>query len=259
MDAFQFGMKSAEELFDSGLALLRSGQVAQTVALASRAVIDFPHDGMLWELLGVASQRNGQPETAREALETATLLKPLDIGARFCLAEAFAATGFHELAVFVYRLVADDPRTPVWLLPRVASNLGNLEEFGHALGVCQLLVLRDANRHEAHFGISFYLRKLGVGNGQALAAIARAHELSPRTPLYRVVYASMLREYGRTEEAYDLLHDLSLNSVHCPHLLHRMLLVFQSVNDAQSCLDCALRGKQLAQRQSPERDPGPLE
>lgn len=243
---------SADERFQVGLGLLKSGQIGRAAELAALGVCDFPDDGPLWELLGVAHQREGRHELAREALETATLLKPLDIGARFCLAEAYAACGAHDLAVFVYRLVSDDPRTPVWLLPRVASHLGAMEEFSHALGVCQLIVHRDPMRHEAHFGIGFYLRRLGIATEKVIAAISRAYELAPEITLYRIVFASLLRELGRDDEAYELLRLLPPGSVNCPHALQRMMQVFQTANDVQRLLDCTRCLRRMKGEQPPE-------
>lgn len=243
-------MNCSKKRFQAGLALLKSGQLEQAAALAAEGVCEFPDDGSLWELLGVAHQRTGESQLAREALEMATLLKPLDIGARFCLAEAYAATGSREMAVFVYRLVSDNPQTPIWLLPKVASHLGELEEFAHALGVCQLIVERDATRHEAHFGIGFYLRRLGMSTDLVIEAITHAFELASDVPLYRVVLASLLREIGRNDEAYEMLRSLPPGSVNCPDSLHRMMLVFHSVNDVQRLLDCTRCLRRMQDRES---------
>ncbi len=232
-------MNCAREVFSTGLRLLKGGHINQVTELAAEAVGEFPDDGPLWELLGVAYQRDGQYAEALHALETASLLKPLDIGARFCLAEAYAATGSHDLAVFVYRMVSEDRRSPVWLLPKVASHLGELKEFEHALDVCQTIVERDAERHEAHFGIGFYLRRLGAKTERVIAAIQQAFDLAPETNLYRVVLASLLQEMGRHEEAYELLRQIPLSSVNCPHSLRRMLRVFHTASDMQRVLDCS--------------------
>jgi tetratricopeptide (TPR) repeat protein len=232
-------MNSARDVFSTGLRLLKNGEIHQATELAAEAVLDFPDDGQLWELLGVAYQRSARYADALHALEMASLLKPLDIGARFCLAEAYAATGSLPLAVFMYRMVSEDPRTPVWLLPKVASHLGELREFEHALDVCQTIVERDTERHEAHFGIGFYLRRLGAPTERVVAAIQRAFELAPQSPLYRVVLASLLQEMDRHDDAYELLLDLPPSSVHCPHSLRRMLQVFHTASDMQRALDCS--------------------
>lgn len=232
-------MKSASEIFRAGLTLLQQGEVRRAADLAAEALEEYPDDGPLWELLGVAEQRDGQHIAAREALETASLLKPLDIGARFCLAEAFAATGLAELAVFVYRMVSDDARTPIWLLPRVASQLGQMQAYSDALHVCRTILSRDATRHEAHFGVGFYLRRLDGDPAEVLSAIGRAHEMAPRVSLYRVVLASLLQEAGQHEEAYDLLQNLPPELIGCPESLRRMMTVFRTAKDLDRILNCA--------------------
>lgn len=242
---------TSAELFQIGLALIRQGDYQAAAELASSAVIDFPDDGDLWELRGVAEHHLGNRSAARSALETASLLQPLDVGARYCLASCYAATGLRELAIFIYQMVAEDPRAPLWLLPNIASRLGQLNEHQAALGVCRLILLRDDSRHEAHFGVAFYLRRLGAPLEEVVKSTARAHELAPQVPLYRVVLASLLHEMDQTEEAYDLLRQLPPEAVACPCSLRRMMLVFDAVSDHERARACAERAQQLNKMRQP--------
>jgi tetratricopeptide (TPR) repeat protein len=238
-------MKSATEEFLAGVSLLKHGFLRDAADVAEDALEVYPDDGPLWELLGVACQRDARHMEAREALETASLLKPLDTGARFCLAEAYAATGLYDMAVFVFRMVSDDPQTPTWLLPRIASHLGQMQEHADALEVCQLILKRDDARHDAHFGVGFYLRRMGAPVTQVLTSIMRAHELAPEVSLYRVVAASLLEEQGQHEDAYDLLRGLSPETIQCPESLRRMMTVFRTARDLQGLWDCARCLKKL--------------
>jgi len=244
------------ELFQIGLALIRQGDYQPAAELASSAVLDFPDDGNLWELRGVALHHLGEHSAARSALETASLLQPIDVGARYCLAGCYAATGLYDLAVFVYQMVAEDGRAPLWLLPNIASKLGQLNEHQAALGVCRLILLRDDSRHEAHFGIAFYLRRLGAPLEAVVEATTRAHELAPQVPLYRVVLASLLHEMDQTEEAYDLLRQLPPESIACPCSLRRMMLVFDAVSDHERTQACAERVQQLQKKRQPPEGNG---
>jgi tetratricopeptide (TPR) repeat protein len=245
-------MTSPEDLFRIGLALMKQNQHQQAEELAAVAVLDHPDDGNLWELLGVAQHHERRHEAACEALETATLLKPLDVGARFCLAGSYAATGCRELAIFVYRMVAHDEQTPNWLLPRVAARLGQMEEYTDALETCQALLLRDPARHEAHFGVAFYLSRLGAPLDCVTEAITRAHEAAPEISLYRVVLASLLHEQGQTEDAYDLLRHLAPDAIRCPHSLRRMSLVFCAACDPERAQECLDRMRHLERHRSPK-------
>jgi Flp pilus assembly protein TadD len=201
------------EVVQIGQALLRQGETRKAALLAARAVEQFPDHGDVWELLGFTRVRHREFAGAVDAFETATLLKPITAAARFHLAIAYAATGRRQLAVFLCRMLVENPSTPDSLLPIVASHLGKWGEFQEALGACHVILQRNPGRHEAHFGIGFYLRRMGVASGIAAAAIAEAHRLSPETPLYRVVLASLWHEMGHLEDAYDLLRDIPASSL----------------------------------------------
>lgn len=238
-------MISSEEAFRCGLSLLRQNLHEQAAEIAARAIRHHPDDGGLWELLGVARHHAGLHDAAIEALETATLLKPLDIGARFCLAGSFAANGQRELAVFVYRILAHDKMTPIWLLPRIAARFGQMAEYTDALETCQHLLFRDSTRHEAHFGIAFYLRRLGAPMSGVIDALTRAHESAQTVGLYRVVLAALLHDQGQTDEAYDLLRHLPTGTICCPHLLKRMSLVFRAAYDPDRARECRERVRDI--------------
>lgn len=236
-----------------GLALIKQGNHQAAAELASSAVLEFPDDGNLWELRGVAEHHLGNHVTARSALETASLIQPLDVGARYCLAGSYAATGHPELAVFMFQMVAEDSRAPLWLLPNVASRLGQMNEHQAALGVCRLILLRDDSRHEAHFGVAFYLRRLGAPLEEVVESAARAHDLAPQVPLYRIVLASLLHELGQTEDACDLLRQLPPESVACPCSLRRMMRVFDAAADHDRLRACADRLDQLKKNRRPPK------
>jgi tetratricopeptide (TPR) repeat protein len=244
------------ELFRIGLALLKQGEFRQASELATSAVIDFPDDGNLWELRGVSEHHLGNHSAGQSALETASLLQPLDVGARYCLAGCYAATGSRELAVFLFQMVAEDPRAPLWLLTNISSRLGQMNEHEAALGVCRLILLRDDNRPEAHFGVAFYLRRLGAPVEVVAESAARAQELAPDVPLYRVVLASLLQELGQIEDAYDLLRQLAPESVGCPCSLRRMMRVFDAVSDHERIKACAQRVAELKKNSSQEEENG---
>jgi tetratricopeptide (TPR) repeat protein len=190
---------SADEYFRAGFRLLGCGRNDRVVELVQEALREFSNDGSLWELLGVGLYRLENLTAAIHALETASLLKPLDTGARLYLAMAYAARGKQDLAVFVYLLIGDSPRTPIWMLPRVARQLGELERFSDALHVCRTIVARAPERHEAHFGIAYYLHRLGADRSQVISSVSRANELAPDKPLYQAVLASLVHsESGKT-------------------------------------------------------------
>lgn len=225
-------MDQYRNVLDHCIELVRAGRPAEAEEQADRAVRGGSEDGRLWQFLGLLRHRSGDLAGARTALETAGLLVPLDPPARRALADCYARTGHPGLAVDLYRDLAGDGRCPTELLPAVASGLGGLGEHVPALEVCRELIRRDPFHHGGHFGVAFYLRRLGLPPEAALPAVAKAHELAPDLLLYRIALASLLDYVGRREEAYELLRDVDPGVVRCRCCLRRMTAILRDAGDA---------------------------
>ena len=63
--------------------------------------------------------------------------------------------------------------------------------------------------------MAFYLRRLGRPAEAVLPVVARAHELAPDAPLYRITLATLLDHVGRRDEAREILRDLDLDDDSC--------------------------------------------
>ncbi len=217
-------MLKPQESLERCYALAQDGQVIEAEALGAWLTGHFPDDGPSWVALGLL--RYLGLGAASAALETAGLLVPLDAPTRLALAECFARTGHPDLAKHAYQVLAADSRTPDHVLPAVAAGLGHLGEFGLALGTCLELARRAPALAEAHFGIAFYLRKLGRSPASILPMVAKAHELAPEVPLYQVSLATLLDHLGQRDEARDLLQGLDLDAVSCRCCVQRMTAIF---------------------------------
>lgn len=225
--------------------LVRRGMLAEADGLLDAALDNSPDDGDLWQIRGQIRRRQGDFGGAREALETATLLVPLNPQARCTLAECYARTGQEALAGVIYRGLARDARCPTELLPAVASGLGSLGDDSSALAACREILRRDPSRHEAHFGAAYYLRRLGHPDVAILAALTQAFELAPGVPLYRVTLASVLSRIGEHDEAYDLLRGVDPRTIGCRCCLGRMMTVFLRVGDLARFGACRDRSQQI--------------
>jgi len=211
--------------------LAGAGRLDEAGDLAEWALAEEEDNGSLWRFVGLLRHQAGDFTGACEALETAQLLVPLDPSTNCALAECLARTGCRGLAGEIYRGLATSERTPERLLPAIAAGLGYLGEYSSALDVCLDLTRRRPEFPEAHFGVAFYLRRLGNPPSAALPHIARAHELAPDVALYRISLATLLDHAGRREEAYDLLRDVDLDSVSCRCCLRRMTTIFLAAGD----------------------------
>ncbi len=236
-------MHSHQEILAQCFELAGLGRLAEAEDLLDRAVLEFPDDGRLWQSVGLFRHRAGDFAGACRSLETAGLLVPLDPSARCALAECFARTGHAGLAGDLYRDLLNDRRCPDELLPQVAAGLGYLGMYGDALATCLELTRRAPEMAEAHFGVAFYLRRLGRPPEAILPVVARAHELAPDVPLYRISLATLLDHAGRREEARDLIRDLDLDSVSCRGCLRRMTTIFLGAGQDQRVEGCQPQAK----------------
>lgn len=218
-------MDRPEDWLACATELLDRGYLAEADALARDGLDRFPDAGRLWRLRGLLRIRLGDIAGACSALETASLLVPLDPAACCALAECHAREGRHTLARDLFRSLASEYDCPTELLPAVASGLGSLGDDWMALKVCRELSSREPDRHEALFGQAFYLRRLGHSVEQVLTLVSRAHELAPTSTLYRVTLASLLDHVGRGEDARDILRAVDPNAVHCLCCLRRMMAI----------------------------------
>ncbi len=190
-----------------------------------------PEAGMLWQALGLLRRRRGDFPGALDALEQALALIPLSPAARCALADCYAVEESGSLALELYRTLLNDPSCPTALLPALASGLGNLRDDTRALEACRLLVLREPGRHEAHFGIAFYLRRLGHSPEDLIFPAQRALELAPHCVTYRVLLGSLLARVGRLQEASDVFRPIPPGALSCSGCLRRMMEVFRLTGD----------------------------
>ena len=238
-------MNPARDIFDRCLEHFHRGRFPQAERLARAGLREFPEDGLLWQLLGMFRQRAGDFVSASEALETASLLVPLDPSVRCALADCHARLGRAELARQLYRLLAGDGACPTALLPAVASGLGSVGEDATALDVCRELSRREPTRHEAFFGMAFYMRRLGHPVESLIPVVTHAHDLAPEIVTYRVFLASLLATTGKHQEAYELLRDVPPESVRCSGCLRRMMAVFRLAGDDARARDCREQAKRV--------------
>lgn len=219
------------DMADRCFELVGLGRVDEAVVLAERAVQEDPDDGRFWQFLGLLRHRQRDYSGACAALETASLLVPLEPASRCALAECHARAGRKGLACDLYRQLGRDERCPTALLSAVAAGLGSLGENEAALAACRKIVRRDPLHHHAHFGVAFYLRRLGRPLTSVIASISRAHELAPQVTLYRVSLAVLLDHSGQREEACDLLRDVDPAAMQCSSCLQRAMAIFQEAGD----------------------------
>ncbi len=208
------------------LTAFHQGRFDEADIQAQLALEQWPNSGLIWQVRGLIHRRRSEFVAAREALETAMSLVPLGPAGRCALADSYVALGQHDLARTLYGDLADDPQCPTGLLAPVAAGLGNVGQPAEALKVCRILIHRDPDRHDALFGIAYYLRCLGHPVAEVIPPIQRAHQLAPDSLLYRVTLALLLGQEDRHDEAEPLLDGLDPERLGCCHCLRRIATIF---------------------------------
>jgi pentatricopeptide repeat protein len=225
-------MNRAENALRRGLELYNQGEFIRADETARTSLAEFPEDGPLWQLHGMARRQVGDFAAALAALETASLLIPLDPAAECALADCYLKAGKTDLARQMYRHLATSGRCPTDGLLMLAARLGSVGDNAHALDVCREKWRREPVCHEALFGMAYYMRRLGRPIQAIIPVVRRAQELAPHLAAYRVLLASLLAEGGQMGEAYEmLLRDVPPDTVKCPCCLHRMLTIFRVAGD----------------------------
>jgi Flp pilus assembly protein TadD len=220
--------------------LFDDGEFALAAEVARHFLDLSPEDGRLWQLFGTACCNLNDFAAGLDALETASSLTPLHPLAQLALATCYARLGKHELATMMFEHLGEATEEPK-LLARVARCLGALGRDAAALAVCRKLTRIDPANHSAHFGLAFYLQRLGASPESLIAPLAMALDLAPEVAAYRINLAFAWAKLGRTRQAYELLMKVSLETVGCSCTLQRLRAIFDSIGDHARSLVCQVR------------------
>ncbi|MGE0606887.1 MAG: tetratricopeptide repeat protein [Pirellulales bacterium] len=129
-------MSSLPETLRQRLSLWHQQQHAEAELLLWRGSSEHSDSAAIWQLLGLVQFDRDARQAALDSLERASDISPLQPLAAFTLAKCYLSSERRELAVLVLRGLATSSTTPANLLPKVASSLGDLREFGPALAAC---------------------------------------------------------------------------------------------------------------------------
>jgi tetratricopeptide (TPR) repeat protein len=220
--------------------LYSDGSFMEAANLAWQALQERPDDGHLWQLYGTAQCNLQNFKIARDALETANTLVPLHPLAQYALAICYHRLDQPDLACVIYEHLAKHV-AGIEMLCRLAARLGDLDKNSAALHVCRKITKLDPARHQAFFGIAYYLCRLGYPPQALIPHLAMALDLAPNTLRYQLNLAFAWAEIGCDQEAHALLNAVNVEDVCCPCVLRRMREVFERVHDHAQSLVCQVR------------------
>ena len=223
----------AQAAVDEGQRLCEQRRWTELQELLAVAIEQFPENGRLRELQGLAEHARQRFASALAALEMASLLVPLSIDAQLAMAAAYRATGKPEDARSILGYLASRQDLSTRVLPRLAAQLGQLGEYQRALEVCRVASERMPERDESYYGMAFYMIRLRYPLECILPLLRYAISLAPRCRLYRVTLVNLCSIAGRWSEAYEAACGLPVADVTCLNCLNKLLAVFVQVRDHQ--------------------------
>ncbi len=220
--------------------LIDAGEFFLASTVARQFLQDEPDDGALWQILGLAHYRQGNTDEALGALETASVYIPLDLRAQFALASCYLQKQKFALARLMFRHLGRKAHDSD-LLSATAAKLGSFQQDEAALAVCRRITLLHPAHHQAHFGVAFYLARLGAKPETMLPPLALAHDLAPEVTQYAVNLAFLWAKLDRHELAHTVLKSISMEDISCPCWIQRMQSIFERAGDALSVMMCKAR------------------
>ncbi|SFH69675.1 tetratricopeptide repeat protein [Planctomicrobium piriforme] len=247
-------MVSLEFAVVSAVSTLRSqGLCASALELAFLSLQDDGDQGRLWELAGLLHADLGDFDAARQALETASSLVPLEPEGRFTLAKCYAANGQADLAREMYWSLLEWNETPQDLLLKIASHFDCLGRPDLSVHACRKASLRDQQVARPFYEMAYYMRRCHYPPHLIESMARHAVRLDPDFQLYRVGLAVFLHSIDRNHDAYDVICDLTprqLKSVTCACCLDQLRAVCEHCGDLPRAAACRARLLHIRQQQT---------
>ncbi|QDU40917.1 hypothetical protein Mal4_52800 [Maioricimonas rarisocia] len=227
-----------------------SGDLGRAEGILRTHLRDDQHDGPAWELLGRVLFQQGWVADSVSALETATMLVPLQPASRVCLAHGYGQLGRKELSRDLLVAMIPDPFLSVHLLLQVA---GGLDAVGHselAVQACRSAVRREPDHAQAYYDLGYYMARSGSPTGIVESLARKAVALEPDNVRFRLGLASLLIQDGRHAEGYacvERLKDRQIANIACPCCLRRVVNLFGAAGDSRRVALCQTRLNELEQ------------
>ncbi|MEL6104926.1 MAG: hypothetical protein AAFU85_02765 [Planctomycetota bacterium] len=203
--------------------------LSRTIQFAEYWLIRNPEDGEGWEVLGLAHLRLGELEDGIDAVERASLFRPLSTEANIALAISYGCMGKIALSKDLLMMAATSGRLDEKELMVVAAGLEAIEEPTLAMEACRQAGVLSPESAEVHYQMGYYASRCDYPSSVVEALIRHAIHLEPTNLHYRVGLASLLLRLDRKSEALRIVRPLiptQLNQVSCQCCLKRIANLF---------------------------------
>lgn len=224
-------MRSADDYYRRSIELYEQRKFAEAALWACRGLREYPDDGRLWQLHGTARWLLNDFHGACSALEAASCLMPLFAVAQCALAGSYVQIGKPDVALIIYRHLAEDDHLPPALLEQVASGLGMIQEYALGVKVCRRVAEREPANHRVLLGLAYYLSQLGRPAELIAEPLERAYRLAPEVLHYRLNLACVYARMGRPQEAHRLVAEIPPETIRCPFWIRKVMEIASLAGD----------------------------
>ena len=226
----------------------RSNRFSLAIQFAEYWLAKHPDDGDALEIHGLSALRLSRHHAGIEALEEASLIKPLSSESSIALAVAYGAIGRHQLSKDLLMNIAINGDLDDQSLLVVAAGLEALDEPVLAMEACRQAGVICPDNAEVHYSMGLYASKCDYPTHVIESLIRHAINLDPDNLHYRIGLVSLLVRLGRKYEALVVINPFipdRLDEVTCTCCLKRIANLFFDCDEFELAKHCAERHKAL--------------
>lgn len=228
-------METQQSNFSDVVALLKDGRYQESLELACLQLQRSPDNGKLWEIRGLAHDALGHGASAIDALENATLLVPLSAAGQCVLAKCYESAGKRALARDMYHYLLSLESLPDSLWGVIAAGLGRVGDAALALEACRRAAARELDSGQPFFGMAHYMARLNYPLETIAAVLRKAVDIEPDRFPYRFALATVCRQLGRRDEAYQAIRAAvnteRLREIRCARCLRGLETILREAGD----------------------------
>lgn len=207
-------------------------------------------DASALELLGHVLYDMARYPESLDALEHASLIKPVGDQSQFVMACCYAELGYTTSAADLFFNVAYSGELSDVLTLEAATQLHNLGSTARAFEVCHRLVGRSPFHAQAHYNVGYYGSIIHAPSQLVEDELRIALRLKPTSVQYRMGLISLLCSQRRLEEAAELADGIDaagVEQIDCDCCLRRLAAVYRLPEDPRRSL-CLARIATMATR-----------
>jgi len=216
-----------DQLLSKAARMLRCGEVRQTLDLLGEAIERFPADPRARQMRGCLLHKTGEFEEAIADLELARAAGCSCATSELALADCYRRRGERSRCLSLVMRFVDEEKSCIGILSQAACQLGAIGEYSSALVVCEQIVERQPDAHQAWFGAAYYRARLAFNVPQIAPCIDKARNLEPSSSLYALNQSLLDLAGGRVARGWRILEAIHPMHFRCPTVIKTVAELYE--------------------------------